>query len=424
MKRRTFMAALAATAMLQVGVSGAALADDAKPLDGQHLSVLLPPWGTFPKEMTDQFTAETGVALESQTLGWDEIHTKIVTSMIANTAPASATEVDWSWVGQFGAAGWYSPLNDDFSEDVVKDVPTSKIFNYNGKLLALPYNNDFRVLIYNKAQLEKAGVAQPPKTPDELLEAAKAIKAAKIVDYPIGLPLSATEGTSTTWYLLTKAFGGDLFDKDFNPLFLDPNSGGYKALNFEVQALKDGLIDPSATGLKDVDVQELFKSGKVTFDVAGWAGNLSVYADPSKSQVADDVSAALMPSTTGTTRTIGLPEAIGIPVSAENADAAKAFIKWMLKPETQINSYNSLGNLPPRLSVLKQLEEEGKLTNGKVLLEQAASVEPLFADGTPGWYPEFSSAVSAAINQAAKGQVSVEDALQQIADAAQSASQQ
>ncbi|OSQ43667.1 sugar ABC transporter substrate-binding protein [Thalassospira sp. MCCC 1A01428] len=424
MKRRTFMAALAATAMLQVGVSGAALADDAKPLDGQHLSVLLPPWGTFPKEMTDQFTAETGVALESQTLGWDEIHTKIVTSMIANTAPASATEVDWSWVGQFGAAGWYSPLNDDFSEDVVKDVPTSKIFNYNGKLLALPYNNDFRVLIYNKAQLEKAGVAQPPKTPDELLEAAKAIKAAKIVDYPIGLPLSATEGTSTTWYLLTKAFGGDLFDKDFNPLFLDPNSGGYKALNFEVQALKDGLIDPSATGLKDVDVQELFKSGKVTFDVAGWAGNLSVYGDPSKSQVADDVSAALMPSTTGTTRTIGLPEAIGIPVSAENADAAKAFIKWMLKPETQINSYNSLGNLPPRLSVLKQLEEEGKLTNGKVLLEQAASVEPLFADGTPGWYPEFSSAVSAAINQAAKGQVSVEDALQQIADAAQSASQQ
>jgi multiple sugar transport system substrate-binding protein len=424
MKRRTFLAALAAGAMLQVGIAGTAMAGDAKPLDGQKLSVLLPPWGTFPKAMTDEFTKETGVQLSSQTLGWDEIHTKIVTSMIANTAPASATEVDWSWVGQFGAAGWYSPLNASFSEDVIKDVPTSKIFNFNGKLLAVPYNNDFRVLIYNKAQLNKAGIKDAPKTPEDLLKAAKAIKKAGIVDYPIGLPLSATEGTSTAWYLLTKAFGGDLFDKNFKPLFTDPKSGGYKALSFEIQAMKDGLIDPSATGLKDVDVQELFKSGKVSFDVAGWAGNLSVYSDPSKSQVADDVAAALMPSVTGKTRTIGLPEAIGIPVSAENKEAATAFIKWMLKPETQINSYNALGNLPPRLSVLKKLEEQGKLKDGKVLLAQAASVEPLFADGTPGWYPEFSSAVSAAINQAAKGQLSVDDALAQIADAAKSASQQ
>lgn len=424
MKRRTFLAALAAATILQVGVAGSALADDAKPLEGQDLSVLLPPWGTFPKEMTDQFEAETGINLSSQTLGWDEIHTKVVTSMIANTAPASATEVDWSWVGQFGAAGWYSPLNDDFSEDVIKDVPTSKIFNFDGKLLAVPYNNDFRVLIYNKTQLEKAGIKQAPATPDDLLKAAKAIKDANLADYPIGLPLSATEGTSTAWYLLTKAFGGDLFDKDFKPQFLDPQSGGYKALSFEIQALKDGLIDPSATGLKDVDVQELFKSGKVSFDIAGWAGNLSVYSDPSKSQVADDVAAALMPSVNGKTRTIGLPEAIGVPVSAENHDAAVAFIKWMLKPETQMNSYNALGNLPPRLSVLKQLEEQGKLKDGKVLLEQAASVEPLFADGTPGWYPEFSSAVSTAINQAAKDQISVEDALAQIADAAETASQQ
>lgn len=420
MKRRIFLATMTA---LHLSLALPVFAEDAKPLAGQTLAVLLPPWVTLPKEMTDRFTKETGITLDSQTLGWDDIRTKVVTSMVANTAPANATEVDWSWVGQFGAAGWYQPLDETIDKAVLADLPTSKIFTYDGKLIAVPYNNDFRVLIYNKGHLEKAGVKEAPTTPDDLLAAAKAIKAAKIVEFPIGLPLSATEGSATAWYLLTKAFGGDLFDDKFEPLFVSPDSAGYKAMSFEIEALKAGLIDPAATGLKDVDVQELFKSGKISFDVAGWAGNLAVYTDPSKSQVATDAKAALMPSVTGKSRTFGLPGALGIPTSAENKEAAVAFINWMLEPETAIADYTLLGNLPTRLSVLKQLNDDGKLKEGDVLLEQAKLAEPLFAQGTPGWYPQFSSAVATALNQAAKGQISVADAVKQIADEAKAAQQ-
>ena len=423
MKRRLFLSTVAALHIALLAPALPALAQTAKPLAGQTLTVLLPPWVTLPKEMTDRFTEKTGITLNSQTLGWDEIRTKIVTSMVANTAPASATEIDWSWVGQFGAAGWYQPLDGILDPAVLADLPTSKIFTYDGKLIAIPYNNDFRVLIYNKSHLDKAGITSAPKTPDELLAAAKAIKAAKIAEYPIGLPLSATEGSATAWYLLTKAFGGELFDEKFEPLFTAPDSAGYKAMRFEIEALKAGLIDPAATGLKDVEIQELFKSGKISFDVAGWAGNLAVYTDPSKSQVAADAKAALMPSVTGKSRTFGLPGALGIPTSAENKDAAIAFIHWMLEPETAIADYTLLGNLPTRLSVLKTLNDDGKLKEGDVLLEQAGLVEPLFAQGTPGWYPEFSSAVASALNQAAKGQISVDDAVKQIAAEAKNAQQ-
>lgn len=423
MKRRLFLSTVAALHMAFLVPAMPVFAQDAKPLAGQNLTVLLPPWVTLPKEMTEKFTAKTGINLDMQTLGWDEIRTKIVTSMVANTAPASATEIDWSWVGQFGAAGWYQPLDGILDPAVLADLPTSKIFTYDGKLIAVPYNNDFRVMIYNKAHLDKAGIAAAPKTPDELLAAAKAIKDAKIAEYPIGLPLSATEGSATAWYLLTKAFGGELFDDKFEPLFVTPDSAGYKAMAFEIEALKAGLIDPAATGLKDVEIQELFKSGKISFDVAGWAGNLAVYTDASKSQVSADAKAALMPSVTGKSRTFGLPGALGIPTSAENKDAAVAFINWMLEPETAIADYTLLGNLPTRLSVLKQLNDDGKLKEGDVLLEQAGLVEPLFAQGTPGWYPEFSSAVASALNQAAKGQISVDDAVKQIAAEAKAAQQ-
>ncbi|MBS1183965.1 MAG: extracellular solute-binding protein [Proteobacteria bacterium] len=413
MKRRDFLVS-ALTLPLFASIAGNALAADT-------LTVLLPPWGTLPKEMTDRFATEAGVTLDAQTLGWDDIRTKIITSMVAGTAPADATEVDWSWVGQFGAAGWYEPLDGKIDQAVIDDIPTASIFRYDGKLLAVPYNNDFRILIYNKAHLDKAGIKAAPTTPDEMLAAAKAVKAAGIADYPIGLPLSSTEGASTAWYLLTKAFGGDLFDKDFKPLFTAKDSGGYKALAFEIGALKDGLIDPASTGLKDVEVQELFKAGKITFDVAGWAGNLALYSDPAKSQVSGDVAAALMPSVTGKSRTIGLPEAVGIPTGAANGKAAEAFIAWVTKPENEIAGYETLGNLPPRLSVLKMLNEQGKLKQGDVLLAQAAVVEPLIAQGTPGWYPQFSTAVASTINQAAKGQLSVDDAVAAIAKAAEDA---
>lgn len=90
-------------------------------------------------------------------------------------------------------------------------------------------------------------------------------------------------------------------------------------------------------------------------------------------------------------------------------------------PQNQIAAYETLGNLPPRMSVLRTLNEQGKLKQGDVLLEQAAVVEPLIAQGTPGWYPQFSTAVASAINRAAKGQLSVDDAITAIAKAAEDA---
>ena len=91
-------------------------------------------------------------------------------------------------------------------------------------------------MLINRKHFTDAGITDTPKTLDELVADAKTIKEKGITDYPIGLPLSATEGASTTWYLLTKAFGGELFDDDFKPLFTTPDSAGYKALAFEIDA--------------------------------------------------------------------------------------------------------------------------------------------------------------------------------------------
>lgn len=394
----------------------AADAPSSKQYSGQTITVLVPPWGTLPKGMVDRFKGDTGISINMQTLGWDEIRAKLITSLVAGISPADVVELDWSWVGQFGAAGWFTPLDKMFDAQLWSDIPSKTIFEYKKQTLAVPYNNDFRLMIINKEHFDKAGIKEAPKTIDQLVTDAKTLKASGSSKYPIALPLSATEGTATAWYLLTKAYGGELFDSNSKPLFATAGSPGYKALEFIAQALKDGLIDPASTGMTDVQVQDAFKAGQYSIDLAGWPGNLSTYNDKEKSKIAGVVAGALVPSASGTSRSFGLVEGLAIPQRSEHKEAAAEFIKWWMKGENQTEVFNSMSDLPTRTSVLDSLIQQKKLYDGEVLLEQIKGVGPLFVGGAPEWYPELSRAASTAINQLAKGQVSVGDAAKQIAD--------
>lgn len=391
-----------------------ARADDARPLAGQTITVLLTDAG-LPPAMAEEFERQTGIHLNVQSPPWDEIRTKIVAAMIAGTSPGDVTVVDWSWVGQFGGAGWYRPLDGLIDQATLDDIPTHTIFRYDGQLIGLPDNNDFRVLFYNDEHLKRAGIDKPPATLDELAETARILKQKGITQYPIGIPMSTYETTSTTWYLLTKAFGGELFDKDGKPLFTAPDSAGYKALAFEMQLLKDGLISPAAPGLRDVQVHEQFTGGQISIEFSGEPGALPMHNNPKLSKIAGHAKAALVPAADGRSRTFVLSEAYGIPKTSEHPDAALAFIKWITAPEQQIRIYEQAGNMPTRTSVLKQLNAEGKLESGDVMIAVIPSIEPLFKNGTPAWYPQFSSAVNTAINQLAKDQTSLQDAVDHIA---------
>jgi len=414
---RTLLFATVATAALAAAVP--AQAGDAKPYAGQSITVLMPsPQGA---NIPAEFEAATGIHVDLQTLSWDDIRPKLVTALLAGTAPADVTEFDWSWTGQFNAADWYLPLNDSIDADTVSDIKGSTIFTIDGKLLGVPYTNDFRVMLVNNKHFADAGITEMPKTLDELVADAKQIKAKGIVEYPIGLPLSPTEGASTSWYLLTKAFGGELFDKDFNPLFTTPDSAGYKAMAFELQLLKDGLVDPASTGLRDSQINDsMFSKGLTSVMISGEPGRLGQMNDPAQSQVAGQVGAILVPTASGTTRSYGLLEALAIPRVSQHQEAAIEFIKWFTSKKFQMENYGN-GVLPTRTSALAALNDDGKLISGDALVEESKFVEALFAQGTPTWYPQFSSAVNTAINSVAKGEITVDQAVQNIADATKQA---
>jgi len=240
------------------GDSGAS-GGSSESIKGQTITVMVP--YVMPQKLLDKFTAETGVKVNYVRTGWDATHNKLLVANEAKTYIADVAEFDWSFTGQFSGAGWVEPLEGLVDQKTLDDLKsTDAAFTSGGKTYAACYSNDFRVSMYNKKMFKDAGITSFPTTFDELSTDVQKLKASG-VQYPLSVPMAATEGGVTPWYLLTLAMGGQLFDSQNNPVFSDPNSAGYKALQWEVDAVKNGWVSPGSVAMDDSVALNKFTAG-------------------------------------------------------------------------------------------------------------------------------------------------------------------
>jgi multiple sugar transport system substrate-binding protein len=428
--RRSRVAAVAAAALMVTSCStttppstGSTPINTKSPIKGQHITVLLPSYAALPKSLVEGFQRETGVTVTVNTASWDDIHNQIVTAGAAGQAVADVTELDWSWTGQFGAAGWYEPLEKTLDTTALNDMQSRANFTYSGHLYGACYSNDARIGLYNTQRFAKAGITTPPTTFAQLETDLGKLKSSGASDHPLALTLSATEGAATEWYLLTVMMGGSLFDAGGKPVFQQPGSPAAQALQFEVDAVKKGLASPGSVGIDDQAADGAFLSGNAAVQLAGHPGELVITKDPKSSKIGGHAAYLPEPGASGLGHTFGLPEALGIPKGSAHKAAAAAFINWMMRPATQTSVFSSIGLLPCGRSVVRDLSTSGKLAGGKLIEQQLGALVPLFPGGAPAWYGKFSTQAAAQINAAAKGNISVPAAISKIADSAQKLAQ-
>lgn len=385
-------------------------------IKGQTIEVLLPPWAQVPQSMLDAFTAETGVKVNQTIAEWDAIRDKISVAGAAGSPLADVAEFDWSWTGQFAQSGWFIPLEDVIDKDLQADLQNTASFTANGHLYAIPYSNDFRISAYNTQMFADAGITTPPTTFDELGEDLRLLKESG-VEYPLGLFMAPNENTSTTWYLLTLSMGGELFAADGTPAFTDPSSGGYRALEFMIEMNRMGYVAPGAFS-PDTSWDTKFLAGETAFHISTGPALLPVANDPASSAIVGQAALTLVPGDGGPGASFGLPEGLGIMSTSKHQEAAAAFIEWWMRPENMLEIQQSLGLLPTRTSVLQSLLDQNQLADGDVIIAQAARIKPLFATGAPTWYSQFSTEAAATLNAALKEEMSVQDAMNRLADKA------
>ena len=361
------------------------------------------------QEIMDEFTKETGIEVEVSEVGWDDIREKLATAATGNKNVADVVEVDWSWVGEFKAAGWLEPLK--ISDADKEDFLTLDTFTVDDEILALPYSNDYRIAYYNKDQFAKAGINEAPKTYAEVLEDAKALKAAT----PIGkglaaMSMNAEEKAATGLMWTAFQMDGVVWNDDgtFN------KDAIMDALNYYQEVLDADLVAPEDKTASGMEAYMRICSGTESF-LVGPTMFVSKTQNPDDSAVVGQVEPILAPGKDGTAKkTMALPEALGVTSTSENKEAAQKFVEWYTSADMQKELNETLGSLPTRSSVLKELVDDGTIANAGAMLEASELIASPFPNGVPAYYAEMSSAMYNAINKMALGELTPEKAYEEM----------
>jgi len=373
-----------------------------------------------------EFTKQTGIKVNWTNLDWDSLQTKIASAASAKTYFADATDVDWSRVGQLGKLGWFYPMEDYVdTKTMAADVPQLSSFTSGGHVVGVPYDASFFTTTVNTAMFAKAGITAMPTTIDAYTKDLALLKAKGVVQYPLDIPFAAAEGLSTTWYQVTGAYGGSILDGAGKPQFTSPDSPGYKAAEWMISTLKTGLVPPGNINVTDTQGQQLMAKGQVASLFADYSGSVgSLYETPSASKVVKQVVYITTPGATGPGPNLGNPDGIGIPRQAKYPAAAAKFVDWFTSAANQTAFAGLDGpskawtgyTFPSRLTAVAQLTSKGQLVQGgKLSTFLKTSARPVFPQGAPSWYPQFSNAVYTNLHAAATGSKSVPDAMKAIA---------
>lgn len=374
----------------------------------ETITFMAPDWAIPTDDQLAAFTEETGIEVEISEVGWDDIREKLATASSAGQCAADVVEVDWSWVGEFYAADWLEPL--EVSDADKADMPTLETFTKDGQVLAIPYANDYRLSYYNTKQFEEAGITEEPQTWDEVLEACRTLKSTGTAECPFAIALNAEEKTSTCLMWLAYTMNGVVWNEDgtFN------EESVMEALKYMETLVKEELVAPEDKTSSGMDAYKRICSGSASF-LTGPTSFVSRTNNEEECSVVGEIAPILVPGKDAkATQTMALPEAIGVTKTSEHKEAAKKFVEWYTSADMQkqLNETNSA--IPTRNSVLEELINDGTIQNAGAMLEQAQLIASPFPNGVPSYYAEMSSAMYNAINKMALGELTAEEAFNEM----------
>ena len=190
--------------------------------------------------------ANPGIKVKVTDYTWPDYQDSIVLRFRGKTK----TDVIYGgqdWLPAWGAAGFIAPLDavappaevDALAKDIAGFALTD--VTYKDKVYGLPYYADTISFIYNKKILADAGIGVPT-TWEEVTAAAEKLKASGM-QHPIVYEYNQ-ELPNFYDAFVAQAYGrgAELFDKDLNPLFADPNNEAYKQLQWLADAYSKDLV--------------------------------------------------------------------------------------------------------------------------------------------------------------------------------------
>ena len=300
------------------------------------------------------FEAEhPNIKVESLPVPYGEFRQKLLTSMAGGVAP-DLIRADIIWVPELAKLGALARLDEimpDFEEYKAKVFPGPLSTNFwNGHYYGLPLDTNTRVWFWNKEMYEAAGIAEPPKTIDDVAAQCAAIKALGEDKYVFA------DGGTYAWAVnpWIWSFGGDVTDPEITKAtgYLNgPNT--VAAYEFLLQFLKDGCMAPSmlgsGVGAGDGYAQDLYAN----YIDGPWMYPIYAGQFPDK-----QLHATLMPAGPGGPISVVGGEDIVLMQQSQHKEEALEFIRFTLSREYQLRMAET-----GQLMVLSELLESDYIKN-------------------------------------------------------------
>jgi multiple sugar transport system substrate-binding protein len=283
---------------------------------------------------------------------------------------------------------------------------------YNGKAYGMPWILDTKYLFYNMEMLEKAGIAAPPRTWDDLIEQAKIIKDKGIVEHPIVWSWAQAEAVICDYTMLLASYGGNFLTDDGKPAF--QSGGGVEALKYMVKSVDEGVTNPNSKEYLEEDVRRVFSSGQAAFAL-NWTYMYNLANDPKESKVAGKVGMVPGPGIAGKLEASAVNGSMGLGITAasKHPDEAWKYILAMTSQETQ-DKYAQLS-----LPIWSAWYDSPVVASGQETLIASAKVglAAMYPRPTTPKYQELSTALQQAIQSALLKSAEPEAALKDAAAA-------
>ncbi len=246
-------------------------------------------------QIAREFEAQNpNIKVNMEYVGYDYVHDKIVTGMAAKPPAYDAAMIDVIWPDEFIKAGYLLDVTSRVTPEMKSGMfPASwNGVTRNGKVYGMPWLMDVKYFMYNKDMLQKAGIAAPPTTWEELVDQAKIIKQKGVAEFPVIWSWNQKEGVVCDFTVLLFGNGGAFLDASGKPVF--NNDKGVQILTWMKQTIDDGLTNPASVTSDENAVEADFLAGKSAFAV-NWLFQYSDSNDESKSQIVGQAAFAPMP---------------------------------------------------------------------------------------------------------------------------------
>jgi multiple sugar transport system substrate-binding protein len=256
-----------------------------------------------------------------------------VPALTVNPAEYTVAVVANNSIAPLLNANLVRPL-DDLIAKYGQDLQPNQLIKVDGKTVAIAFDANSQHLFYRKDILEKAGV-QPPKSYEDVLAAAKAIKDKGLLEYPLAAADKPGWDLGAEFVNLYLGSGGDFFEPGSAKLAID-NDYGLKTL--EMMKSLSTYMPPDYLTYDANEMKAAFLAGKVAM-MDGWgsyAGSVIGPDSPSKDIAAETVLAAAPTFNGGTTPSASLWwDGFSIAANITDQDAEASFQAMMhaIRPE-------------------------------------------------------------------------------------------